>query len=149
MRERSQTITAVVDTNLFVRGLVFKRGAACSLLEALRQGLFTLLVSEALAEEYRTVLSRPRFSDRYGLTAEERADFFVLLTRRGQRITPTDSLPVHVRDVKDEHVVAAALGGGADYLVTEDEDLLELRGAPQLGRLHIVTGGEFLDVLRA
>ncbi len=148
MSESSKKRTAVVDTNLFVRGLVFKRGAPFNLLEALRHRRFTLLVSEDLTEEYRTVLSRPRFSEKYGLTAEERADFFFLIERRGQRIAPADSLPVHVRDVKDEKVLAAALGGGADYLVTGDEDLLELRGDPQLGNVHIVTVGELLDVLR-
>ncbi len=148
MSESSKKPTAVVDTNLFVRGLVFKRGPAFTLLEAWRDHAFTLLVSEDLIQEYREVLARPRFTERYGLTDTERADFFFLIERRGQRVTPADTLPVHARDVKDEHVLAAALGGRAEYLVTEDEDLLELRSDLRLGNLQIITGGELLDVLR-
>ncbi|HEX5501645.1 MAG TPA: hypothetical protein VFW96_03425 [Thermomicrobiales bacterium] len=44
-------------------------------------------------------------------------------------------------------VLAAALGGSADYRVTGDDDLLALAGDPRLGALRIVTVRAFLDLL--
>ena len=62
-------------------------------------------------------------------------------------VTLAENLPVSVRDLKDEHILAAALGGDADYLVTGGEDLLVLQGEPQLRGLRIVTAAQFLAAL--
>ncbi len=47
-------------------------------------------------------------------------------------------------DPKDEEVLAAAIEGGANYLVTGDQHLLELR---KFQGIRIVTPVEFLSVL--
>ena len=44
-------------------------------------------------------------------------------------------------------MLATALDGGADYLVTGDKDLFVLAGDEQLGSLRIVTVRAFLDLL--
>jgi predicted nucleic acid-binding protein len=44
-------------------------------------------------------------------------------------------------------VLAAAIGGKAGYIVTNDNDLLDLASDPRLGELRIVTVRAFLDVL--
>ena len=63
--------------------------------------------------------------------------------------SPVCTLPVHVRDPKDAKILALALGGNADYLVTGDDDLLVLNGDPRLGKLQIVTVHTFLTVLQS
>ncbi len=50
-----------------------------------------------------------------------------------------------MRDLKDDYLLAYALVGEADYLVTGDKDLLELQG-PITG-LEILTSAQFIDVL--
>ena len=65
----------------------------------------------------------------------------------GERVTPSETIPVAVRDPKDTHLLAAALGGNAAFLVTGDADLLVLNGDPALGPLRIVTARAFLDDL--
>lgn len=45
---------------------------------------------------------------------------------------PRDLLPLKVRDPDDAFVLASAAGGGADVLVTGDEDLLEVADAAPL-----------------
>ncbi|MBI3978259.1 MAG: putative toxin-antitoxin system toxin component, PIN family [Chloroflexi bacterium] len=102
MRKRSGRITAVVDTNLFVSGLISKHGAPYRLIEALRTGAFTLIVSPALQSEYVRVLARPRFREKYGLNESEVADFLFLIGSTAQTTTPRRRLPVSVRDKKDE-----------------------------------------------
>ncbi|MCL4459326.1 MAG: putative toxin-antitoxin system toxin component, PIN family [Chloroflexi bacterium] len=147
MRKKSGLVSAVVDTNLFVSGLIIELGTPYELVEASRRGAFTLVVSESLYMEYRRVLLRPKFAEKYGITLEEVTDFLFLIDTSARRVTPSRRLPITVRDKKDEGILAAALGGKADYLVTGDEDLLVLRDDPRLGRLKIVTARDFLDIL--
>lgn len=148
MRKKKSLVSAVIDTNLFVSGLINKQGTPSQLIDALRQGAFTLVLSESLHTEYNQVLPRPKFTRKYGITEEEIADFLFLVETNALRVTPSHNLPVKVRDKKDERVLAAALGGKADYLVTGDDDLLVLRDDPRLGELKIVTGAEFSDILK-
>jgi uncharacterized protein len=147
MSRNSGPVSAVVDTNLFVSSLINRKGTPSQLVEALRRGAFALLLSEALHTECKLVLSRPRFFQKYGISAEEVTDLLLLIDENSNEIEPAGPLPISVRDSKDERVLAAALGGEAQYLVTGDDDLLVLRDEPLLGSLKIVTAREFLDIL--
>lgn len=140
-------VSAVVDTNILVSGLLRPGGHPRRLLRAWYDQAFTLLVSPALVAEYTRVLARPRLRVRYGLDPAAAADFLALVERRGMVITPRVPLPLAVRDPKDDMVLAAALGGAADYLVTGDDDLLSLASDPRLGALRIRTVRAFLAAL--
>jgi uncharacterized protein len=147
MSEPRGLARAVVDTNQFVSGLISKVGLPYQLIEAFRHGSFTLLISPSLRAEVEEVLQRDKFRVRYRITDDEREQFLFLLDARAVVVTPRRRLPVHIRDPKDERVLAAALGGRADYLITGDDDLLVLNGDPRIRSLKIVTVREFLDLL--
>lgn len=136
----------VVDSNLFVSASIIKRGQPYALLAAWRRGAFQLLISKDQLGELTDVFGRPRIVERYHLSRSELAELFTGLAA-ALRPEPVSSLPVIVRDPKDEHILAAALGGGADYLVTGDHDLLALRTEPRLAPLQIVTATEMLAIL--
>lgn len=53
-----------------------------------------------------------------------------------------------MRDARDNHILAAALGGGAGYLVTGDNNLLTLADDPRLGSLQIITARGFVVALQ-
>jgi predicted nucleic acid-binding protein len=57
---------------------------------------------------------------------------------------PHDQLPLRPRDADDTPLLAVALAGNAAYLVTGDNDLLDLRHDPALATLQIVTIRELL-----
>jgi len=57
----------VLDTNVFVSGLISPQGFPAAILKALRSRRFTLLSSPAVNEEIIEVLNRPHIRDRYGL----------------------------------------------------------------------------------
>jgi putative PIN family toxin of toxin-antitoxin system len=147
MRRRPKKPTVVIDTNLLVSGIILKRGAPFDLLEAWRQRRYTLLVSRDQRTELRTVLQREKIRERYRITDDEIAAFFDLMDTDASLTSLRRRLPVHVRDPKDDHILAAALGGKADFLITGDGDLLALRDEPHLKKLTILTVREFLDLL--
>lgn len=100
-----------------------------------------------LRAEYENVLLRPVFAQRFGLTSLAVAAFLAAVDQDAEFIAPVMNLPVEVRDVRDRHVLAAALGGHCEFLVTGDKDLLVLAGDPMLGQLTIVQVQSFLGEL--
>jgi putative PIN family toxin of toxin-antitoxin system len=138
---------AVVDTNIFVSGVISKRGNPAALIERWRRGDFTLLLSPPLYLELDEVLRRPKFTERYGATQEEIAALLDLVRVQGRQVSPRKRLPLRSRDPKDDKFLAAALAAKAQYLVTGDDDLLVLDGDIRLGGLRIVTVGTFLELL--
>jgi uncharacterized protein len=139
---------SVVDTNLFVSGAISPRGAPRRLLEALYDQRFHLLLSKEQYGELSEVFRRPRLRKLFRYSRDELAALFALVAA-APPVTPVIAIPVQVRDPKDIKILAAALGGDADYLVTGDGDLLEHRDDPRLGKLQIVTAAEFLNILDA
>ncbi len=149
MRNEKSLRATVVDTNLFVSGLINSLGLPRMLLEAWYAERHTLLVTEAVIAEYHRVLPRSRLRDKFGLSPETATAFLTQVRDRGVPVTPIPelALPVTVREVRDRHILAAALGGGATHIVTGDQDLLTLDGHPALGPLRILTARDFLDLL--
>ena len=135
---------AVVDHNLFVSGLISKLGQPNRLIALFRQNAFVLIISDQLRSELDEVLHRDKFRTKYGLTLEEIADFLFLVDTKATFVTPRRRLPIAVRDPKDAIVLATALGGRADYLVSGDDDLLSLDADPRLGNLRILRVRDFL-----
>jgi predicted nucleic acid-binding protein len=61
-------------------------------------------------------------------------------------VAPTDELHVVSRDPDDNRVVEAAVAGEADYIVSGDEDLLDLGGYEGIS---IVSPARFAAILAA
>ena len=139
----------VVDTNILVSGLMALRSSPHQLIKAWQAGEFVMVISSVLFDEYSRVLARPKFVDALGLDRAEIAELLAAIQTRAKDVPVAAKIPVAVRDPKDEMVLATAVGGDADYLVTGDDDLLALRDDPRLGKLKIVTVREFLEVLHA
>ncbi len=149
MRSGSPPRRVVVDTNLFVSAALSKLGQPHRLIEDFRHDRITVLTSGPLRDEVERVLRRLRLVSRFGLTAQYREDILFPLDSRAIRVTPSARLPVAVQDPKDEMVLATALGGGAGFLISGDDDLLELDGDPRIGPLRIVTVRDFLQLVDA
>jgi putative PIN family toxin of toxin-antitoxin system len=78
------------------------------------------VITWELAEELLSVVRRPKFR-RYGITGE---DVLALLVVLGAFL-PSIEVGAPVRDPKDAPVVAAALVGKAEAIVTGDQGLLD------------------------
>jgi len=91
-----------------------------------------LLISETLRTEVAVVLIRPEIKQKYHLTTDEVEDTLRLLQTEALNASLVLTLPLTLRDPTDKKVLALAIGGEADYLVTGDEDLLTVEGNPDL-----------------
>jgi putative PIN family toxin of toxin-antitoxin system len=109
----------VVDTNLWIRALL---GGPVTLpiLEAWQSHKFILVISEPLIAELNDVWQRPRLRQR--IDAQDAERLLEQLYFRGEMVEPT-TVPPRCRDPKDHPVLATAIDGQADAIVTGDDDL--------------------------
>ena len=91
-------------------------------LEAVRRGSIEPVVSWDLAEEIVAVLRRPRIR-RSGISEDDVTDVLVLLSPFLPSIDVDVEVPI--RDAGDAPVIAAAIAGRAEAIITGDRDLLE------------------------
>jgi putative PIN family toxin of toxin-antitoxin system len=106
---------------------------------ALRTG--EVLVSADVIFELDDVLGREKF-ERY-VTEEERERFLHSLLREARLVEIWEKVRA-CRDPKDDKFLELAVNGGADCIVSGDDDLLVLD--PFKG-IQILTPGDFLSVL--
>jgi len=148
-------VRAVLDTQVVVRGLLGIRRSACALVfEALADGAFTAIVSPYILAELSAVLALPKLRTRYGLTDDQAAELLDAYGRQAETISGTLDLPDGWRSAgrdpavpaEDVPIVAAALEGGADYIVSDDAGLLELKTVAVAGfhPVQVIAPGPFM-----
>ena len=119
----------LLDANILISYLLKRNpdSPITRIVEAGILGEYTLLLPEALLEEYSTkIADKPYLAER--ITASEMQQFSAILTANSETIPEiTETIPAVTRDPKDNYLLAYAVVGDADYLVTGDEDLLVLQ----------------------
>lgn len=113
-------LRVVFDTNVLVSGVLY-RGRPHLCLRIAREGIVHSLTSEfILAEFSRTLIQRFAFEP-------ERAKHATLMIRQfSDVVNPQNRITGVCRDPDDDNILACAVEGGADVIVTGDADLLEL-----------------------
>lgn len=119
-------IRAVLDTNVIVSAF-FWGGVPREVLDAARAKRLRLITTEAMIEELKDVISRPKFADRLaeiGETAESliENDYRALV----EVVEAAKIEPVILAGPDDDAILACAVGGEADYIVSGDKHLLGL-----------------------
>ncbi len=139
-------LRVTIDTNVLISGIIIEQGYPFILLEYWRTGTFELVTSLPLTKELESILQRAKIQ-KYPITSAHISNIRKLLHNEVSLCLPARTIPLHIRDPKDQIVIATALGGKADYLVTGDKDLLAVKTDPDLKSLKIVTAREFIKVL--
>ena len=137
-------VSAVLDTNVLVSSLVAPTGPPRQILDAWLEEGFTLVTLLHLVKQLAHVLAYPRIAKRLRVDEAELAALLAAPLSREHVVPGQLHLPGVTRDPKDDAVVACALEGEADYIVSGDQDLLtlgEFRG------VHIFIPREFVEIL--
>ena len=67
-----------------------------------------------------------RIQKKYAAVKENRLEYAVLISEQALSIEPKEELDVIASDKSDNRYVECAVAGGAHYIITGDEHLLEL-----------------------
>ncbi|MDQ6643246.1 MAG: putative toxin-antitoxin system toxin component, PIN family [Chloroflexota bacterium] len=137
----------LLDANILISYLVpsSHTNAVSAIMEAAYSGQITLLVSDDLLHEVvESIKTKPRLAKR--ITLQGADDLATSLLDLAEVLLPlTESIPAISRDPKDDYLLAHALIGKADYLISRDKDLLTLG---EVEWVKIMQPAEFLQVLR-
>lgn len=137
-------VRVVFDTVVFVRALLNRR-SQWSRLVFDRGANYRLLVSPETLQEALQVLHRPELVRRFTKFPGRDAAALIDLLHLAEVVdVDLGAFPRVCRDPKDDKFLATARAADAQYLVSEDEDLLVLREYE--GRL-IINAESFLGVL--
>lgn len=138
-------IKAVVDTNIFVSGIISPKGLPRKIIVAAKDKQFDLITSVSINDEILEVLHRDYIYEKYHLTEQIIDDICALLYEGSLIVEDLYSIKSSSPDPKDDKFLAAALEGKADYIVSGDPHLLNL------GRYHdveIITARRLLEILK-
>ena len=133
----------VADTNTVVSGLLWP-GKPRSLLDAARAGAFQLTTTQPLLDELSKVLERRKFTGRLERAGQSVTALLSAYRDLAETVVSAQITPAVIADPDDDAVLAAALGGRADLIVSGDAHLLNLK---HFHHIHIITTDEALALI--
>ena len=135
-------LSVVFDTVIFVRSLINPHNRCGKVIFA--SGVsYRLFLSPPVLTEIIEVLNRPELTKKFRRLGEMNM-VTVLNLLASADIVEIDPIQPVSRDVKDDKFLATAHAAKADYLVTEDQDLLVLE---EYQDVKIITAERFLEIL--
>lgn len=143
-KQESVMFRVVLDTNIIVSGLISKRGAPADILKAWRNREFVFLLSPEIFSEIERVLAYPKIANKYGLTPSKQKQVVAVLKKYAVLVEPANLKVPVCSDPDDDKFLTCAVAGQADFVVSGDSDLLELKTHCDI---EIATGGRFLVAL--
>lgn len=132
----------LLDANVLAAGFANADGPPGQLVDLWRAGRFVLIVSEHVLSELEGTFAKPYFRRR--MSSDQQARALSLLRADAVMVTISASIRGVASHPSDDLVLATAVSGRADYLVTGD---IELRRLSPFRGIVILSPRAFLDVL--
>lgn len=137
-------LKVVLDTNQFVSSVIIKKGPPAQLLQAWRKRAYILIISRQIMAEVEKALHYPRILKKYHLL-EKDIEALIDIIEHEAIVTPSlHKVNVIKEDPDDNQILACALEGKAQYIVSGDKHLLKIG---QYKNIAIVTVREFLKII--
>lgn len=123
-------IRAVLDTNVWVSAILSPGHPPAKILELALTGNLRLIISAGIIREIGRVLQYPKVKkalERRRITSQE-ADDVILKLLKAAIIAPGEILAEGVSDdPADDMIIACALEGRADFIISGDHHLIDLK----------------------
>ncbi|MBI2258164.1 MAG: putative toxin-antitoxin system toxin component, PIN family [Flavobacteriia bacterium] len=129
----------VIDTNIFIISLIGK--GSPKLMDWMADKKFKILFSNESYSELIEVLKRPKFNKLF--TEKKILELLELLDVIMEKVKIRTNTDI-CRDKKDNFLLNLSKDGKADYLITEDLDLLEIK---EFNKTKIVKYKEFIKLV--
>lgn len=142
-------ILAVLDTNVLISALIAKKSTApLKIYKAFTTQQFLLITSPLIIEEIEDVINRENIVKYHKLSPKQRKQVLeqlVTLSYVTPGVVATNEIIIK-KDPKDDKFIYAAIEGGANYIVSGDHYLLDLK---EYEGIKILIPGSFLKILEA
>jgi len=113
-------VKVVLDSNVLVAAFA-THGICHDLFEHCLRNT-TIICSDFISDEVQRILIH-----KIKIPAQKTLEIIHYLEKQTQWIIPEGQIVEQLRDPNDQTILATALSGGADYLITGDKDLLVLK----------------------
>jgi putative PIN family toxin of toxin-antitoxin system len=132
-------IRLVIDTNVFVSALISTRSIPALLLDEAGKK-YLLFISKEILGEVEDVISRKKF----GFTKQKISSAMEAILSFSEIINPEIKVDVIKSDPDDNKILECAIACNAQYIISGDSHLLELR---EYGSIKIINPKTALGLL--
>jgi len=126
-----------------ISGIISKKGNPGKILEYLRKSEFRLVISKKLIDEFIEVSHRPKIMNKYKISEYEIENLIKNMYEFGEVVAVESKISKSI-DVKDNCFLECAFIGKADYLISGDSDLLNLKF---FYNTDIITPARFIKII--
>ncbi|MDI6786381.1 MAG: putative toxin-antitoxin system toxin component, PIN family [bacterium] len=129
-------LKVVLDTNVFISALFIFKGNPAKIIDFWMEDKYSLILSEFIVEEIIKVLYKK------GLQVLKIEELLSLMSQKSLMVNPKEKISAVKDDPSDNKFLECAISGKADYIVSGDRHLLNLK---EYKGIKILTPKEFLE----
>ncbi len=126
-----------MDTNLLIAGRWNKRSSSLKILDLCIEGTFKPVYTKEIKEENLYILKKVK-------PPEEFMDKIKEFYRKGDRVKSPKKKIHASEDESDNRFLEAAVAGDADYVISNDHHLLDLK---EYDGIRILRPGQFMGMM--
>lgn len=139
-------LKAVIDTSVMVSVAFARQGIARELRELTAAKMFTIVTSKAILKELFEVLHYPHIVRRFNPSQSDIRDFFSMVIENAMVTRGAYRANGITLDPKDDMFIACALEGNADYIVSRDP---HLRNIKHFQGIQIIDATMFVNKIKS
>lgn len=137
-------IRAVVDTNILISALISKKTSPpLQVYRLIKSEDFLLITSSTILEELEDVISRKEIIKLHHRTKKQIKEILKEIVETSYIVPGLVNVEVVKKDPDDDKFVAAAIEGQADYIITGDKPLLNIK---EYHGIKIISPTEFIKI---
>lgn len=138
-------LQVVLDTNVLISAaLRIRNSIPDKIYQALKSQEFILITSPQILEEIEEVINREEIVKRTRMSLKDRKQFIHNLIDIAFIVSGDIDIQIVKADPDDDKFIGAALEGRADYIVSGDKPLLNLK---EYQEIKVVSPADFAKIL--
>ncbi len=123
--EKKNAIHVVLDTSVWISALLWT-GLPNQLLKLIENGKIKAVISPVLVKELREVLGRDKFSSILVARESSVPELMQEVLKQVELYDPVSVSGIVERDPDDDNVIACAIAGKVQWIISGDDDLLNI-----------------------